>query len=216
VKAIGTMIAKINRASLRERGLLFLAAVAVLAMVWNHFVMRPLTDRRMAIANSLADAREGRASASSGHDPGLADRFAALKLREAALGAAIAAADAQLRHAQAGMIAPKEMLGVLTEVLGHQKGLTLVLLHNLPVEPLFAPASGQSGAPSPTGMDPYLHPIELILRGDYLNVLAYLEELESRPWGFQWRRFELTTTDGAPEYRIEFTTLSMQSNWLGV
>jgi len=56
----------------------------------------------------------------------------------------------------------------------------------------------------------------LIVRGGYLNVLSYLQDLESHPWGFQWRRFEFTTTADGPQYRIEFTTLSMQSNWLGV
>jgi hypothetical protein len=39
---------------------------------------------------------------------------------------------------------------------------------------------------------PYLHPVELVVRGDYLNVLAYLKELEAENWGFQWRRFELS------------------------
>ena len=57
---------------------------------------------------------------------------------------------------------------------------------------------------------------QLIVRGGYLNVLSYLQDLESHPWGFQWRRFEFTTTADGPQYRIEFTTLSMQSNWLGV
>jgi hypothetical protein len=65
-------------------------------------------------------------------------------------------------------------------------------------------------------MGPYLHPVELVVGGSYLNVLAYLQELESHPWGFQWRRFEFSTTADGPQYRIEFTTLSMQSNWLGV
>jgi MSHA biogenesis protein MshJ len=216
VKAFGTVIARINRASLRERGLMFLAAMALLSMLWNQFLMRPLANRRTAIEHSLGDIRERHAAPDSGHGlDSLADRYAAQKLREAALGAAIADADTQLREAQAGMIAPKEMLGVLTDVLGHQQGLTLVQLRNLAVEPLLTPA-GSAGSVPKAGMEPYLHPAELILRGDYLNVLAYLKELESRSWGFQWRRFELTTTDGGPEYRIEFTTLSMQPNWLGV
>jgi MSHA biogenesis protein MshJ len=108
------------------------------------------------------------------------------------------------------------MVAVLTEVLQHQKGLTLVLLRNLPVEPLLPPIAQSQGVSASAAMGPYLHPAELVLRGNYLDVLAYLQELESRPWGFQWRRFEFTTSADGPEYRIEFTTLSMQSNWLGV
>jgi MSHA biogenesis protein MshJ len=155
-------------------------------------------------------------AAASGHAPdSLVDRYTALKLRETALRAAVADTDAQLADAQAGMIAPKEMVAVLTDVLGHQKGLTLVLLRNLAVEPLLPPlAQSQSGSTPPMG--PYLHPVEIVVRGNYLDVLAYLQELESRPWGFLWRRFEYTTSADGPEYRIQFATLSMQSNWLGV
>jgi MSHA biogenesis protein MshJ len=216
VKRLATAFARINRASLRERALLFTAAVGLLWMVWNHLLMVPLAARLTTLAHSVDEARIRLSAASSGNGPdSLVDQYAALKLREAALRTAIAAADTQLKDAQAGMIAPREMVAVLTDVLGRQKGLTLVLLRNLAVEPLLPPlAQSASGAAPPMG--PYLHPVELVLRGNYLDVLGYLQELESRPWGFQWRRFEFTTSADGPEYRIQFTTLSMQSNWLGV
>ena len=214
-KLLGRVVARINRASLRERGLLFLAALELLVMLWNQCLMLPLAARRMALAQLLEETRGRLAAANAGHDQdSLTDRYAELKGREAALGAALADSDTQLHDAQVGMIEPKQMLGVLTEVLGHQQGVTLVLLRNLPVESLL-PTLGGAG-PAPPAMGPYLHPVEMVLRGDYLNVLAYLTELESRPWGLQWRRFELAATADGAEYRIEFTTLSMQSNWLGV
>jgi MSHA biogenesis protein MshJ len=217
VNALRKLFVRINRSSLRERSLLFVAVISMLAMLWNQFLMAPLAGRRTVLALTLGEARERLAAANSGHGAdSVADRYAELKAREAALGAALAATDVQLLDAQAGMIAPKDMTGVLSEVLGHQQGLTLVLLRNLPVESLLPPAGGQSASAPSIAMGPYLHPVELILRGDYLHVLAYLRELESRPWGFQWRRFELSTTDAGTLYRIEFTTLSMQSNWLGV
>jgi MSHA biogenesis protein MshJ len=232
LKALQLIAARVNRASLRERALLFLAAVSVLVLLWNLALMAPLAVRRAALAQTLDEIRQRLATMGSGEDPDSpAARYAAAKTREAALSGAVAAADAQLLAAQAGMIAPRQMVAVLTDVLGHQQGLTLVLLHNLAVEPLLpppavAPSAGPSAAaPSgatpgrtapPVELGPYLHPVELVLRGEYLHVLAYLQELESRPWGFQWRRFEYTMTADGPEFRIEFTTLSMQSNWLGV
>jgi len=78
-----------------------------------------------------------------------------------------------------------------------------------------AAAAGPTPAPA-ADVGPYLHPVELVVRGGYLDVLAYLKDLEAQPWGLQWRRFEFVTTEDGPEYRIEFTTLSMASNWLGV
>jgi MSHA biogenesis protein MshJ len=218
VKALYDISARINRASLRERALLFVAALGLLAIFWNKVFLTPLAARRTALSASLEEVQQGLSATSLAQGQnGVVEQYAVLKSREAALAGGIAAADAQLRDAQLGMIPPRQMVAVLTDVLGHQKDLTLVLLRNLAVEPLLPPiAKTQPGSPSAVDMGPYLHPVELVVRGNYLNMLAYLQELESRPWGFQWRRFEFTTTPDGPQYRIEFTTLSMQSNWLGV
>lgn len=218
MKALHDVYARINRASLRERALLFLAALGLLAIFWNKMFLTPLAARRTVLSVSLEEVRQGLSDTSAAQGPdGVVEQYAILKSREAALAGGIAAADAQLRDAQLGMIPPREMVSVLTDVLGHQKDLTLILLRNLAVEPLLPLlAKTQAGLPPPAEMGPYLHPVEMVVRGNYLNVLAYLQELESRPWGFQWRRFEFTTTPEGPQYRIEFTTLSMQSNWLGV
>jgi MSHA biogenesis protein MshJ len=218
MKLIETLVARIDRASFRERVLLFAAAATLLAYLWNATLMAPLAAQQSRLAVSLEDTRQrlGKGGAAAAQD-GPAERFGALKSRESALKAAIAEADLELRTAQQGMIDPKQMVSVLTDVLGHQTGLTLVLMKNLPVEPVLPPASAAGPhAPPPADLGPYVHPVELILRGSYLGVLNYLQELEAQPWGFEWRRFEFTMTDDGPEYRIEFTTLSMQPNWLGV
>ena len=236
---LGTTFARINRASLRERALLFVAASGLLALAWNYAILGPLNARRTAFAQSLEEVSERLAAAvpGQGHD-GVVEQYALLKAQEAALASGIVLVDVELKDAQAGMIEPTEMANVLADVLSRQKDLTLVLLRNLAVEPLLPPivpasapvAAAQapmspaspsiaavSSGPAPRSeMGPYIHPVELIVRGNYLSVLRYLQELESRPWGFQWRRFEFTTTVDGPQYRIEFTTLSMQSNWVGV
>jgi MSHA biogenesis protein MshJ len=147
---------------------------------------------------------------------GLVEQYGVLKAREAALAAGIAAADTQLRSAELGMIGPTQMMTILGDMLGRQKELTLVLLRDLPVETLLPPLPAGPPGSTPAPESPYVHPVELVVRGGYLHVLSYLEDIESRPWSFQWRRFEFSTTDEGPQYRIEFTTLSMQPNWLGV
>ena len=215
---LGATFARVNRASLRERGLLFVAASGLLALAWNFAILAPLETRRTAFAQALEQVSERLAAAGPGQgQDGLVEQYAVLKSREAALASGIAMIDGELKDAQAGMIAPTQMATVLTDVLSRQKDLTLVLLRNLAVEPLLPPiAPPTSGTVPHTAMGHYVHPVELIVRGNYLSVLTYLQELESRPWGFQWRRFEFTTTVDGPQYRIEFTTLSMQPNWVGV
>lgn len=209
---------RINRGSLRERLLLFTMVAGVLALGWQHLVILPLQQRQARIAQSLDEisSRIAANSAGLGAD-GVAAEFSNLKTREIALANALSQADRDLHDAQLGMIEPKQMVGVLTEVLQKQQRLRLVLLHNLPVQPLLPalPAVGGERAPA-VEAGPYVHPVEIVIRGDYLSVLDYLRELESRHWGFQWRRFEFNTDEDGPEYRIQFTTLSMQPNWLGV
>jgi MSHA biogenesis protein MshJ len=222
MKRLHMLLARINRASLRERALMFGAAVAVISMLWYQLVMVPLESRRMVIAKTIEAIRSHSSVDAAGNaEDQVAQRYAELKSRDLALTKAIAEADAQLRDMQRGMIEPKEMVKVLTAVLERQKNLHLVLLRNLPVQPLLKPVdktdkSDKSDAAPVADVGPYLHPVELVVRGDYLNVLAYLKELEAENWGFQWRRFELSSSEDGPEYHIQFMTLSMESNWLGV
>ena len=212
------LVARINGGALRERILLFVVAVALLSLVWQRSVLQPMQLRQTHMAQSLEEINAVVTANISGRGAdGAADEFSSLKARERALGRAIAVADEDLHRAQSGMIEPKQMVSVLTEVLQKQGRLKLVLLHNLPVQPLLpALPAGAGDQPAVAEAGPYVHPVELVVSGEYLSVLAYLKELESRPWGFQWRRFDFSSHEEGPEYRIEFTTLSMQSNWLGV
>ncbi len=212
MKHLTALAARIDRASLRERVLLFATGIVVLSALWYRVVMVPLGVERVRIATELGALR-AHARAADADQAVL--RYAALKSRQYALAQAIRDADAKLGAAQRGMIDPNAMVAVLTDVLRHQKNLSLVLLKNLPVVPLLPPPPGAGNAAGGDG-GPYLHPVELVVRGNYLDVLAYVEALEAHSWGFTWRRFEFKSTDRGPEYHIEFTTLSMQPNWLGV
>jgi MSHA biogenesis protein MshJ len=176
-------------------------------------LIAPIEARRAALAASL-EALHKNAGEGAGD---IANAYVALRSRELSLTEALADVDTQLRDAQRGMIEPKQMVHVLTAVLAQQSGLSLVLLRNLPVQSLLTAAgAGTSADPGTAIAGPYLHPVEIVVRGDYLSVLAYLQALESQQGGFQWRRFELAATEQGPEYHIEFTTLSMDANWLGV
>jgi len=219
-KQLHTLLARINQASLRERALLFAAMAAIVCFLWYQLVMAPLANRRATIAGALDELSTHATPGSAAGVDAAADEYSALKSREQALLRAMKQTDLELRDAQLGLIDAKQMVAILTDVLQQQKGLTLIRLRNLPVQPLLTAqlppqtSGGASSAMIETG--PYLHPVELVVQGDYLNVLTYLQAIESRPWGFQWRRMELLPTEVGPEYRFEFTTLSMEPNWLGV
>jgi MSHA biogenesis protein MshJ len=208
---------RLDRLSLRERGLVFGAAVVVACVVWQSFVMDPLAaraaaaERRIAEASALAAQRETAAV-----DP----RLEALERRRA-LAARLATLDADLGGAAGGFVPPAEMVDLLRDVLARQHGLTLVSLRNLPVETLgAAPAAAaptDDAAGATAGAGPYVHPVELVVAGDYASIVAYLQALEQLPRKVQWRRLDLVAGDyPTNRVRIELATLGPGREWLSV
>ena len=104
------------------------------------------------------------------------------------------------------------MIEVLHDMLGRQSRLALVSIRNLPVTGLIPPL--EEGAPP---QPPYVHAIEIVIDGEYADVLEYLAALEALPWKFRWTSLDLSTA-GYPRnrVRIELSTLSLDSTWLGV
>jgi MSHA biogenesis protein MshJ len=110
-----------------------------------------------------------------------------------------------------GIIPPYHLAETLRDVLQLQHGIVLVSLRNLPPERL---------PPEKTSDDDrrlYVHTIELVLEGQYLDVLDYLRTLEALPWHFYWRQLELTTTHyPTNRIRLELGTFSAESDWMGL
>jgi MSHA biogenesis protein MshJ len=62
-----------------------------------------------------------------------------------------------------------------------------------------------------------VHRVELVLEGRYLDVLAYLQDLESLPWHFYWRQLDLTTKQyPINRVRVELGTVNMDSDWINL
>jgi MSHA biogenesis protein MshJ len=160
--------------------------------------------------------------------------LAQLKERQAALDAI----NARLVAESAGLIPPSQMVQVIRDVLGRQNALVLVSLKNLPMTSLAPAASAQAQGgsssegpasaadtaaaastpvPLPVESGPYLHPVEVVVEGNYLDIVSYLHALEALPWHFYWRVLELETKAYPKNrVRIELSTVSMDKEWIGV
>jgi MSHA biogenesis protein MshJ len=129
----------------------------------------------------------------------------------------LAAVDEKLASAASGLIAPERMIEVINDVLGRQRGVRLISLRNKPVETLLNASAEPKREPAPLDQGPYVHPIELTIEGSYLDVLAYLQELEALPWRIYWKSLEMQTREHPTNrVRIELRTLSMDKAWMGV
>lgn len=212
------LAARIDAYSLRERGLLLLAAVAVLVGLWQVLLFGPLHRQQVAqqrqireLNGSIATLNHAITAAAErqSQDPNVA-----LRTRLAAANAADQALDRQLRALTAGLISPQDMARVLEQVLKAQHGLTLVSAASLPAEPVtLAPGRAAQGADAHI----YRHGLTLTFDGSYLDTLRYLQALAGLPWHFYWDRLELRVKT-YPVSRVSLTvhTLNLKEGWLGV
>ncbi|HEX6929659.1 MAG TPA: hypothetical protein VF267_10435 [Gammaproteobacteria bacterium] len=209
---------QIDALSLRERAFVMLGAFMVLFLAWDSLLMSDIGARGKTL-NADIEAIQGRmsqlgqaianAAQNRTADPNtlLDDELAALKLRTAQVDGELAA---RARH----VIPPREMANVLEEVLQRQKRLELLRVESLPPEPLFQDAAdGDENAPAAV----YRHGLELEVRGSYMNVLAYLREIESLEWQFFWEAVTLESGK-YPENRVRIRvySLNLEEGWLGV
>jgi MSHA biogenesis protein MshJ len=123
-----------------------------------------------------------------------------------------------LQSAAQGYVAPERMTEMLRAILAEQHGLKLVSLANLPVESLSQAAGAKPDAPiAPNDRGPFLHPVEMVVEGDYGSVVAYLRALEGMPWRIHWRKLELTAGDyPVNRVRIVIGALSLSRDWISV
>lgn len=213
--ALEKVFAQFNRLSLRERALLAVAGLVAIIMAWTVAMLDPLSTKQRSLREELATLEKSIAGTATAMQTAAADdpgsRAAA---QERQLQQQLEQANRQLASKSAGVIPPEMMVRVIHDVLTNQRGITLVSLQNKPVTTLLEPVAGTNAAAT---AGPYVHRVELVIDGTYLDILSYLKALEALPWRFYWRGLELQTTSyPVNRVRIELSTLSLDKEWIGV
>jgi MSHA biogenesis protein MshJ len=227
--AVEKMTARFDAMSIRERVLVAGALLAALLMMWMLAVLDPISAKERALNAEKSSLEEQISAAKLGIESANANDPTVLALaKEKKQQATLDDINTQLASTSAGLIPPERMVQVIHDVLSRQRGVALVSLHNKPVTSLV-----QSAAPAPTTntqpdgsqatiaeettSGPFVHPVEIVVEGSYLDVLAYLQALESLDWRFYWKVLDLETTRyPTNRVRIELSTLSMDKDWIGV
>lgn len=208
MSAPSPLLARFDKFSLRERALVALAILGALVGLWDVLFMQPLRNQRNALTQELSTYNE---TIGSSEQADQADPHRAAIMRLSELQSQSQAIDAQLSSTASGFVPAPKMVEVVHDVLSRQQGLKLISIRNLPMTSLIPPAAEAQGTA------PYVHPIELVIEGDYGDVLKYLQALEALPWRFRWKTLDLTTKQyPVNRVRIELSTLSMDKVWLGV
>lgn len=210
--------ARIDALSLRERGLLCLAACALLAFLGHALVLAPIDAAQEALRGQIAQQRTGMAAIDEAitgrvqafqHDP---DAQARMRLN--ALRQEMGQLGDQLLAIEHGLVPPERMGPLIDGILRANGRLKLVSMRTLPAEPLAGP---ETPAPSASAAAPllYRHGVEVTVRGNYLDMVDYMSALDAMPTRMFWGRAQLDVEE-YPAARLTLTlhTLSLDRQWM--
>jgi len=194
---------RVDALELRERVLLLAAAVAVLFFSIDMLALQPVlksqqaTRERITQLDTRLSALRQNARLLQYHSD--ADPLQARREQRDKLKRELASLDTRIVDQLGALVEPAQATEVLEQVLSRRHGLRLVsmdassrTLDDLDIE------NGDT-----TGLGRYQ--IDMVLDGSYLEVLAYLDELESLPWKFFWQKIDFQST----EYPHATTHLSL-------
>ncbi len=202
----------VDKLSLRERMLVFAAALMLLGSAWQLTLMQPLSLRAM---NSRAEI-EHLQERTNENNQNLEDQLLQFTVggidyqnRIMQIHRRIDDINARLGDYAAQLIDPAEMARVLEGVLKKQSELRLIRLRNRTPEAILTP-----GEVKTTTF--YKHGLEIEFEGSYFACLEYLQEIEALPWRFYWQILELEVLKYPQNrIRIEVSTISTDVEWIG-
>jgi MSHA biogenesis protein MshJ len=141
-------------------------------------------------------------------------------------------ADDQFKQLQSSLVPAQEMSQWLAGLLQAQRGLQLTGLKSLPVtsvaDLLAAKAAPTGAAPAASASTPsanpattaprdtwlYRHGVEVTLRGNYNDLLAYLNTLEHLPRHVYWGELKINAQDSpAVVMTLTVYTISLEKAW---
>ncbi|MDH5327244.1 MAG: hypothetical protein OEZ68_05595 [Gammaproteobacteria bacterium] len=225
--------------SLRERILILLSLLAILYMMWNMVLLKPLGARHITLnqqVNTVSsqirdiDTKIRFMSHSiSGLDRQKENYIQSLEKQ-------IADIRNKKQQLAVGFVKPKQMVEMLQVMMSKEKSLKVTRFRTLAprllaqsykeeVQPVVPKKrkkptrSGKAAAKKSEKKIPkvYKHGLEVEFQGDFKNTLAYLQKLEALPWRFYWDEldYEVTSFPNAM-VTIRIYTLSLDEVWVSV
>ncbi|WP_348729900.1 hypothetical protein [Rheinheimera texasensis] len=139
----------------------------------------------------------------------------------------------QIKQLTGRYVSPEQMLPLLQDVLKSSPGVKLTLLRSLKPEVLQigaailtqtstptstpAPVAQANTAPAAATPQLYLHKTEIIFSGQYAQLQQLLQQLERLPWQLHWHQLEYKVSEHPQaELRLELETISEQAEYLRI
>lgn len=213
---------KIDALTLRERAFVFIGMIAVIGITPFILIISPLMDKQKKLSEELIQQQTNLKATqdqlvalsqvrAKGSDQMNEQRLQ--KLREQ-----IATIDNELKGMQSGLVAPEKMSALLENILKRNGRLQLVQLRTLPALSLVdekKPVTPNKETSPRSEQNIYKHGIEMTIQGGYLDLLAYITQLERLPEQMFWSKVKMDSTQ-YPKVLLTVTvyTLSLNKAWL--
>jgi MSHA biogenesis protein MshJ len=231
-----TLAARIDALSLRERGMVFGAVIAVLVFAGHTFVLAPQDVKQASLRDQIAQQNAAMAvidgEITARVQGSQVDPDAPARARLNAMQQEMAQLGGQLLALEHGLVPPERMGPLLDGILRANGRLKLVSMRTLPAEPLAGPGPAPVSAPvsaaiaaapvapsiaAAPGDVPllYRHGVEVTVRGNYLDMVDYMSALDAMPTRMFWGRAQLDV-EAYPAARLTLTlhTLSLDRQWM--
>ena len=226
-KRVLDVAARMDALSLRERGMVFGAAIAVLAFAGHTFVLAP-QDAKQAALRTQIEQQQAAIAAIDGEitarvEGSRIDPDAQARTRLNTMQQEMGQLGSELLALEHGLVPPERMGPLVESILRANGRLKLVSMRTLPAEPLAAPgattapAAAAGAAPVAGGDVPllYRHGVEVTVRGNYLDMVDYMSTLDAMPTRMFWGRAQLDV-ETYPTARLTLTLhpLSLDRQWM--
>jgi MSHA biogenesis protein MshJ len=202
----------------REQLLVIASAALILLLTADTLLLKPMRSQIADYNQRLAGARGELAKLQQLMEQRERAGSEQLRAREADLEARLTTAESDIHNAQLDLVSPQEMARQLAAILHGFPQLHVVGMQSESPIP-FDDGADKSGKATPgdeaRASMLYEHGLELTVEGRYLDLIAYLQQLERTPYKIYWRDLELkVNAQGVPVTKVRFFTLSRGPTWL--
>ena len=216
---------KIDAMTVRERAMVFGATVGVVVFVLFSLLFDPLFARQKTLRTQISQQQENMlaldAEITAMAQANAVDPDRDNRARLAVIEGASARLTDSLRTAHNSLVRPESIAPLLERILKANGRLRLVGVKSLPVMPFEGSFAAAAGDPEPSapasgaGRAIYAHGVEVTVRGNYLDMLNYMDALEAMPVQLFWGKAQLDV-EAYPDARLSLTlyTLSLDKKWM--
>ncbi|OUR64245.1 hypothetical protein A9Q79_07340 [Methylophaga sp. 42_25_T18] len=222
--ALNAVLDYINKLSLREKLLFLLVFFAVIYSVWDISFYQDHQQSQQQARNELLGVNtqqqeltvaiaRAQAQLNNDADPNEETKQAIIDVKHD-----FKVSQQQLDEKLGKLVSPTKITELLRNLLLRSQGLKLLSLNN---EPVYTIVLNQNEDKQKQDNEAqthlYEHATTIKLRGNYLQLHHYLEELENSPWGLFWDRLEYIVKDYPnAEITLRVHTVSTDQHWIGL